>query len=159
MIRVRAARPEDIEALAEIGLAAWKEAIKPLVAADVAKRIENNNPFLPFLRDQGARVLVAELDGALVGLGASEHGDNNISDIWISPLHEGKGAGSALITALEQVISDRGFADVTIQVAAANKRALSLYRHLGYVEQWRREELDPILGVSFEKVGPRKTLC
>ena len=131
MIRIRPARREDVETLAEIGLAAWKKAIKPLVPAEVAERIEIDNPFWPFLRDQGASILVAEWGGVLVGLGATEHADNNISDIWVSPTHEGNGAGSALIGALEQVIRDRGFREETLQVAAGNERALDLYLHLG----------------------------
>lgn len=45
MIRIRPARPDDIDVLAEIGRAAWKKAIKPLVAAEVAGRIEGENPF------------------------------------------------------------------------------------------------------------------
>jgi GNAT superfamily N-acetyltransferase len=93
---------------------------------------EGENPFLPFPRDQGTRVLVAEYGGMPVGLGATEHGDNNISDIWISPLHEGKGAGSALIKALEQVIRDRSYGDASIQVAAANKRRCAVVRGRDY---------------------------
>lgn len=133
-----------------------EKAIKPLVAAEVARRIEGENPFLSFLRDQGSSIPVAEYGGIPFGPGATEHGDSTISDIWISPLHEGKGAGSALIKALEQVIRDRGYGDASIQVAAANKRALHLYRHLGYIEHWLRPEFDPILETRLKKVGLKK---
>lgn len=90
MIRIRPARPDDIDVLAGIGLAAWKKAIKPLVTADLARRIEGENPLLSFLRDQGSGVLVAEYGGIPVGLGATDQADNNISDIWISPVHEAR---------------------------------------------------------------------
>ena len=90
MISVRPARPEEVRELADIGLASWKKGIMPLVPVEVASRIEKENPFFPFLKDQGGNILVAEADGALAGIGASEHADNYISDIWVAPEHEGK---------------------------------------------------------------------
>lgn len=63
----------------------------PLVPVEVASRIEKENPFFTFLKDQGGKILVAEADGALAGIGASEHSDNYISDIWVAPEHERKG--------------------------------------------------------------------
>ncbi|WP_323687964.1 GNAT family N-acetyltransferase [Rhizobium sp. AN69] len=53
-----------------------------------------------------------------------------MSDIWVAPEFEGRGAGSLLIRALERQIADRGFAEAFIDVTAANGRALGLYRHL-----------------------------
>lgn len=81
MIVVRSARSDDVNALAEIGLAAWRKGIKPHVPVAVAMALEQNNPFLPFLRELGSRVLVAEVHGEPVGLGACEHADDTISDI------------------------------------------------------------------------------
>ena len=158
MIILRPAREIEIEALAELGLSAWCKGIGPHVSPDVVRRVTQNNPFLPFLRDLGAQVLVAEIDGCPAGIGASEHADNCISDIWVSPLFEGRGVGSALIAALEQKFTSQGFAEVLIQVTAANSRAYGLYRHLGFVEIWRRKELDPVLNTVLEKVGLSKPL-
>ncbi|WP_323690136.1 GNAT family N-acetyltransferase [Rhizobium sp. AN95] len=47
-----------------------------------------------------------------------------MSDIWVAPEFEGRGAGSLLIRALERQIADRGFAEAFIDVTAANGRAL-----------------------------------
>ncbi|MEI2296725.1 GNAT family N-acetyltransferase [Ensifer sp. MJa1] len=158
MIEVRPARPDDLQELSNIGLASWRKGILPLVNADVAARIEASNPFIPFLREQGANILVAEANGALAGLGASEHGDNHISDIWVAPEHEGKGVGSALVGALEQQFRARGFREATIRVSADNARALGLYLRLGYHERWRGFDHDPILGVTLEKIELAKSL-
>lgn len=93
MLKVRPAKAEEIQELARIGLASWRKGILPLVAANVVSRVEKNNPFVPFLEEQGGNVLVAEDDEMLAGLGAAEHGDNHISDIWVAPDQEGKGVG------------------------------------------------------------------
>ncbi|TAY52903.1 GNAT family N-acetyltransferase [Rhizobium leguminosarum] len=158
MLKVRPAKSEEVQELARIGLASWRKGILPLVAADVVSRIEKDNPFIPFLEEQGGNILVAETDGALAGLGASEHGDNHISDIWVAPEHEGKGVGSALIAALEEQFRARGFAEATIRVSADNTRALGLYRHLGYHETWRGFDHDPILHAKLEKVSLAKAI-
>ena len=158
MISVRPARPEEIHELSAIGLASWKKGIMPLVPVEVASRIEKENPFVPFLKDQGGNILVAEADGALAGIGASEHADNCISDIWVAPEHEGKGIGTALILALEAQFRDRDFREASIRVAADNLRALDLYLHLGYHETWRGFDYDPILCVTLEKVALLKFL-
>lgn len=124
----------------------------PLVTAEVASRIERDNPFIPFLHAQGANILVAETNGALAGIGASEHADNHISDIWVAPEHEGKGVGSALVKALEEQFRRRGFTEATIRVSADNRRALGLYLHLGYSQTWRGFDHDPILDLTLEKI-------
>ncbi|WEX86061.1 GNAT family N-acetyltransferase [Sinorhizobium garamanticum] len=158
MLVIRPALLEEIDALADIGLSAWLKGIKPLVSAQVAAKIAASNPFLPFLRELGSRVLVAEIDSEPAGLGASEREDDTISDIWIAPTFEGRGAGSALIGALEAEIAARGYAEAHIHVAAMNERALRLYQHLGYRQLWREVLFDPILENNLEKIGLSKPL-
>ncbi|UIJ81946.1 GNAT family N-acetyltransferase [Rhizobium leguminosarum] len=158
MIKVRPAKKEEIQELAKIGLASWRKGILPLVTAEVVSRIEKDNPFIPFLKEHGGNILVAEADGTLAGLGASEHGDNHISDIWVAPEHEGKGVGSALIAALEEQFMARGFIEATIRVSADNTRALGLYLRLGYRDTWRGSDHDPILDMTLEKVELSKRL-
>ncbi len=114
MLKVRPARSEELQELARIGLASWRNGILPLVTDDIVSRVEKYNPFIPFLEEQGGNILVVETDGVLAGIGAAEHGDNHISDIWVAPQHEGKGVGSALIAALEEQFRARGFAEATI---------------------------------------------
>ncbi|NSZ66056.1 GNAT family N-acetyltransferase [Agrobacterium tumefaciens] len=147
------ARAGEEAELAEVGLASWRKGIKPHVDDAVAARIEDQNPFI---RQLGPQILVAEYQGKAAGIGASEHGDNQISDIWVAPEFEGRGAGWLLIRALERQIADRGFAEAFIHVTAANGRALGLYRHLGYRDVWQRSEFDPILEATLEKIRLKK---
>lgn len=101
---------------------------------------------------------MATADGEPAGFGAAEHDDNHIGDIWVAPEHEGKGAGSALVRALESDFQRKGFDAATIHFSADNVRALGLYLRLGYVEQRRQMEHDPILDVTLEKVALAKPL-
>ncbi|THK37520.1 GNAT family N-acetyltransferase [Ensifer sp. MPMI2T] len=155
---IRSAMPHELEALAQIGLSAWCKGIKPLVPASVAAKIERRNPFLPFLRELSSRVLIAEIAGEPAGLGACEHEDDTISDIWVAPAFEGRGAGSALIAALEAQIAERGYTQAQIHVAAANERALRLYQNLGYRQLWKKVAFDPVLETDLEKIGLSKSL-
>lgn len=159
MIGIRAATPADLEALAEIGLAAWRRGIQPLVPESVVARVTAKNPFLPFLKAMGPRILVATDGEEPAGLGACEHADDTISDIWVSPAFEGRGVGSALLAALEREIAERGHGQARLQVAAANARAFRLYRHRGYREIWRGIRHDPILDTPLEKVELAKDLA
>lgn len=158
MIVVRPARVDEVLDLADIGLASWRQGIGPLVDEAVVRRIAEENPFLPLLGRLGAGVLVAEWQGRPAGIGASEHADNQISDIWVAPDAEGRGLGSALVRALERQIAGRGYPEALIEVAADNMRAHGLYRHLGYEPWWQRAVFDPILRTTLAKVGLRKLL-
>jgi [ribosomal protein S18]-alanine N-acetyltransferase len=158
MILVRSAIPDEADALAQIGLAAWRKGIEPLVPVHVAVKVGQSNPFLPFVQELSSRVLVAEIDGEPAGLGACEHADDTISDIWVAPAFEGRGAASALVKALETQIADRGYTEARIHVAAANERALRLYQHLGYRVLWKKVVFDPILETDLEKIGLSKAL-
>lgn len=152
MVEITQATGEEEEKLAEIGLAAWRKGIKPLVSKDVAARIESDNPFLPFLRDMKSRLLVAVVEGEAAGIGGCEKEDDYISDIWVDPAFEGRGVGSALLQALEREIAGRGYRRARIHVAAANERALRLYQHRGYRQIWRKTAYDPILEIALEKI-------
>ncbi|MET3792061.1 GNAT family N-acetyltransferase [Aquamicrobium terrae] len=158
MVRVRPATPADAEALACIGLQAWQRGIGLLVPAHVADRIRADNPFRPFIQAQGENILVAEIDGRPAGLGAREHRDDVITDIWVAPQWEGKGAGSALLAELERQIAGAGHDHARLQVAADNQRALQLYLARGYEPVWRGVRADPILQVPLEKIGLSKRL-
>lgn len=158
MIEIRNALRGEILTLAQLGLAAWCRGLKPLVPPATSRKIEKENPFIPFLEAMGSRVLVAVLDGQAAGIAACEHQDDCISDVWVDPGFEGRGVGSALIQALEEDISRRGYSTARIHVAAANERARGLYEYLGYRQVSRQTAFDPILEISLEKIQLAKRL-
>tara|TARA_E500000318_G_scaffold86264_3_gene82632 strand:- start:327 stop:806 length:480 start_codon:yes stop_codon:yes gene_type:complete len=130
-ILIRGATAADADVAGRAAHAAWLKGIAPLVPAGTSGRVSASD-FVSFVRELPEQVLIAERGGEIAGIGACEHGDNHISDIWVAPPHEGKGLGAALVRALEKRIAARRYQHVTISVLSDNERAFALYRHLGY---------------------------
>jgi ribosomal protein S18 acetylase RimI-like enzyme len=62
----------------------------------------------------------------------------HIADVVVVPAEGGRGVGSALIAYAEEWARERGFAMLTLNVFAANRRARDLYNRLGFQEEWIR---------------------
>ena len=86
------------------------------------------------------RVFVAELDGDLAGmlvLAAAEEGFL-LETIAVDPLHQGKGAGRALLELAEAEARATGHASIYLYTHEKMSENLSLYARIGYVEYDRR---------------------
>lgn len=147
--RIRPATATDADEAGRAGYAAWLKGIAPIIPKEARARVSEEN-FASFLRDLPEQVIVAERDGIVAAIGATENGGNHISDIWVAPAHEGLGIGSALVRALEDRIATRGYDVASISVLSANTRALSLYRYLGYCLIRSGLEYDPPLDCDLE---------
>jgi ribosomal protein S18 acetylase RimI-like enzyme len=55
-----------------------------------------------------------------------------INDICVLQEHQGKGQGTAALTALETLLKPQGITQIRLRVAASNPRAQSLYSKLGF---------------------------
>ena len=96
--------------------------------------------------------------GEPAGLAARDDGSDYISDLWVSPLHEGRGVGSALLLSLEQAIAKSGHGRARLEVLTSNVRALALYRRRGYRPVWESFKRDVTLGIELHKTGMAKSL-
>lgn len=74
-------------------------------------------------------VLVAEEDGALVGLGMLDAAAAIVSAVYVAPDHAGRGVGTAILAALEAEADRRGLDAVT---AYATLNAQGFYARHGY---------------------------
>lgn len=157
-VEVRPVRADEAEALADIGLAAWKQGIAPHLPPAVVERVIRDNPFRPFLAQCRDRILAADCDGDLAGLGAREYGDDRITDIWVDPGKAGRGVGTALVRALEDRIRGQGYDRARIRAMTTNSRALGLYRHLGYAATGQVTEYIPELGMEIDLVALERPL-
>lgn len=158
LIHIRPARMAELDRLAAIGLAAWQRGIAPLVPGLVWDRVRAANPFRPFLRHRRDAVVVAEMAGEPAGIAARDDGSDYISDLWVSPLHEGQGVGSALLQSLEQAIAESGHGRARLEVLTSNARAMALYRRRGYRPVWEAFKRDVTLGIQLHKTGMAKSL-
>jgi ribosomal protein S18 acetylase RimI-like enzyme len=146
-ILVRRSRPEDRDALVELDLAsaAHHAALEPETyrlpdRAAVAAFLDRR------LSDPAREVLVAVVDGAVVGMvdvTLVEPPDPGsilrpilTADLGISVLApwRGSGVGRALMAAAEASARARGAEQIVLDMAASNTGALRFYRRLGYAD-------------------------
>ena len=146
-VTIRAARPADFEALVELD---WSSAVHHARLEPDFYRVPERTAIADFLRrrlaDPDREVLVAEADGAVVGMvdvTLDEEPDPGsivrpvpTADIGISVLEDwrGRGVGHALMAAAEASATARGARRIMLDMSAANVGALRFYRSLGYGE-------------------------
>ena len=151
MLEIRPAQGRDQPRIAAVGLRAWDRGIAPLVPEPVRLAVRGRNPFATFLDRKRGTARVGLLDGLIVGIGAREVTDSDISDLWVDPAFEGRGVGSALLTSLEAEATAAGHEVVTLSVLSDNKHAFAFYRRRNYVVLRRSVEYSPILGIDVPK--------
>ena len=95
-------------------------------------------------RDHGGRLLVAELDGNLVGYASVltridedaidevAHRYAQVGDLAVSRAARGKGLGRRLLEACQAEARRRGAPNLRITVLAGNTRALDIYHDFGF---------------------------
>lgn len=120
---IRAYRPEDFAALADIHDRARPQELRLAGLSDAFLPLETAAP-REGLFDY--RVIVAELAGEIAGFAA--YGDGELAWLYVHPRHMRRGVGSALT---RHAIRDMGGA-VTLEVLAGNAPAIALYERLGF---------------------------
>lgn len=66
----------------------------------------------------------------------------NVHDIAVRGVHRGRGIGTALLAAAEQVARERGCCKMTLEVLSNNQVAMAVYRRAGFAPY----QLDPSAG-------------
>jgi ribosomal-protein-alanine N-acetyltransferase len=127
-VRIRPARADDLEALAELHHAIWLESHAgfvglPTSARGVAWYREVIAPTLD-------RTLVAERDGTPVGYVTWL--DALLDDIWVAPWAQGQGTGALLLRAGEETIRANGHEEARLECVAANRGARRFYERHGW---------------------------
>ena len=126
---IRPAEPRDREALARLIRQLGSEAS----AAEVAER-------LAAMHAEGPRVLVAELDGAVVGCLSTStmrvlHRPAPVGRISMMVVDEAlrsRGIGAALVRAAEEALAEQGCSMVEVTSHARRTEAHRFYERLGY---------------------------
>ncbi len=72
-----------------------------------------------------------EMAGAIQGMRVNRH-YGGIQNVGVTPLHRGRGLGSALVAATLLGFQQAGLPRAYLEVTAQNKEAVRLYRHLGF---------------------------
>ncbi len=136
MVTIRPARPEDDAALFAIDTATWLPANSPVVRSDDITAFFGD-------RVDPADVLVAELDGEVVGYAALRNAVRmpsrahvwEINGVAVDTAAGGKGVGRALVEAAFAEAGRRGARKVSLRVLGSNAAARRLYRRCGFHEE------------------------
>lgn len=137
---VRPATPRDVNAIAEIHVAAWQAAYAALMTEDtlklmtLEKRLTYWREAIEFSEPQ---LLVATEGDQLAGfVGFDRSRDkgtrSTVGEIWalyVAPAHWGKGAGLALWDGAREGLKEEGCTQVTLWVLLRNERALRFFEH------------------------------
>jgi L-amino acid N-acyltransferase YncA len=135
-IDVRAAQPQDVEAVAAIynhGIAERQATFetRPRRPNEVLGWLEEGRPFIVAVDGDGtilgfARVSAYSTRRAYAGVG--EHA------VYVSPAARGRGVGVKLLHALAQASEDAGYYKLTSRVFTTNQASLNLHRAAGFTE-------------------------
>ena len=150
VIEIREATTDDIEALAALHSAGWREGFAGIVPLELTPSPEQlAERMRERFADPARRRLVAEVDGdpwgfCILGPSRDEGTDPSVGEIYVlfvAPSAWRRGTGRALVEhALREL---RDFREVTLWSAAENARANAFYERMGFAldgaEQFRPE--------------------
>lgn len=141
----------DADSVGRIGFDAW--AANPVLNAfgvDMMVRIRLS--FRRFAQEHYSLITIGELGDEVAGWIARDGARDYISDLWVSPAHQGLGIGSALVSRLLREMRAEGLKRARIDTHAANEGAIRLYKDLGFTIVWRGMQHSPSMGMAVDKV-------
>jgi ribosomal protein S18 acetylase RimI-like enzyme len=142
MITIRPAVPGDAERIADIRVTGWREAYSHLLSAELLARQTSNPDRIRASIESGTPVMVAELDGDVVGFACASTPLDGEPDpprdlqLWFIYQYaraHGSGTGQAL---LDDAVGDRA---AFLWVAEGNPRAIAFYRRNGFIPDGTRK--------------------
>jgi GNAT superfamily N-acetyltransferase len=139
---LRPARGDDVDALIELARRSWLSAFAqtaPFAIIDAWVRADRTTAIY---RTYWKDMLLLEAGGTILGLVQPKEAE--INGLWVHPDHQGKGAGTRLLHAGEDVIRRGGHSVAWLHCSALNPRALAFDVKRGYVETRRVASTHPI---------------
>jgi ribosomal-protein-alanine N-acetyltransferase len=141
----------DAESVGRVGFDAW--AANPVLNAfGVEMMVKIRLSFRRFSEEQFSLITVGQLGDEIVGWTARDGARDYISDLWVSPAHQGLGIGSALLSKMLREMRSEGLKRARIDTHAANEGAIRLYEDLGFNIVWRGLQHSPSMGMAVDKV-------
>ncbi|WP_454849270.1 N-acetyltransferase family protein [Rhizobium binxianense] len=156
---IRPMTAADHDAVGLVGFAAWQSSgALDRNFADPGIVEAARREFLAYPPTAKGEVVIAELDGRVVGWVAREGDPGYVSDLWVSPDRQRRGVGASLIGFLCGRMRSEGLRLVRLDTHANNIPAIGLYEKLGFGIVWRGIEFQKSLQIYVEKVHLEKAL-
>lgn len=103
-----------------------------------------------------ARIVVAEVDGDVVGFGHLDVAEREVRSIYVHPAYARRGVGVAILSALESAARDRGLSSLSL-LAALN--AVAFYERAGWQAVGERTHAPGPDTTELTRVRMRKRLA
>ena len=129
---IRKAIPGEIETLADIAFVAWERDLLPFLHGSSASRETERHRLTAAVRDGLDRVIVAQVNEVSVGWCQRARGRAYIPFLFVTPLLQNRGVGSALLRRMESLLELEGADRIQLDTLADNVRAVNFYQHQGY---------------------------
>lgn len=131
-LSIRKAIPAEIETLADIAFVAWERDLLPFLNGPAASRSAEKQRLTSAVREGLDRVIVAEINEVSVGWCQRIRGRAYIPFLFVTPLLQNQGVGTALLRRMESILELEGAERVQLDTLADNVRAVNFYQHQGY---------------------------
>lgn len=141
-VTIRFARPDDVPTIMGFvrELATFEKAPEEVVSTEALMHAAL------FGAHPAAEALIAELDGAAVGMAVFYHNFSTwtgvrgiwLDDLYVTPMARGHGGGAALLRHLAGIAVDRGCQRFEWWVLDWNEHAINVYRAMGAeaMDEW-----------------------
>nr|WP_129952977.1 GNAT family N-acetyltransferase [Rahnella sp. RFA10(1/100)] len=153
---LRIAEPKDIDALAQLHVAIWRDTYRELAPAEAFSALDVPRR-QAFWQDKfahpvaGQGIFIAETDGVFAGFCLASASSNpefgNMAEIkflYVSPLFKRQGIGKRLIAEAARHLAGEGFRGAGLGVVEGNEPAILFYRALGGREAGRYTDAGPL---------------
>jgi phosphinothricin acetyltransferase len=159
-VTIRQAAPKDAVAIAAI----WNREISEGVST--FNSVEKSDAEITsMIADRGAATLVAEAEGTLIGFatygpfrGGIGYAHSMEHTIYLDPAARGRGAGRALMRAIEKVARTNGVHVLVAGIGGENAAGIAFHSALGFEEVGRMPEVGRKFGRWMDLVLMQKIL-
>jgi [ribosomal protein S18]-alanine N-acetyltransferase len=131
-LSIRKAIPSEIETLADIAFVAWERDLLPFLSIASISREAERHRLSAAVREGLDRIIVAEVDEVAVGWCQRIRGRAYVPFLFVTPLLQNQGVGSALLRRMESLLELEGAERIQLDTLADNVRAVNFYQHQGY---------------------------
>jgi GNAT superfamily N-acetyltransferase len=153
-VHLRKADQREVEVLADIAYVTWEKDLLPFVKDTEQVRRSEQRRLRQAVIESLDRIIVAEAEDLAVGWCARNRGRPYVSYLFVTPLLQGNGIGSLLLSRMESLLELEGHDRVLLDTFADNVRAVHFYQHHGYQILALKTDgsgRDPMTGVRLEK--------
>lgn len=131
-VRLRSATPADIDAIADIWHAGWRDGHLGFVP-DALLEHRTLATFVGRVRERIGEFVAADIDGQIGGFVVLV--DDEVEQIYVSGRHRGAGVAAMLMDHAMQTITDRGYGSAWLAVVGGNARARAFYAKQGWDDE------------------------